>query len=322
MTKSKCSLSLYSNFLIASQNRYSGLGLSKVVADIAHDSVSRWLSRFSGQPTELWNQVKPMVNLTSGYLVVDDTTLDKRYSRENELARSQYSGTEHGLVNGINLVNLLWTDLTRCVPVDYRVYQKPQDGKTKNDLFHELLKKAKTRGFSPQYVLMDSWYSSIDNLKFIRSKEWKFICNLKSNRIISCDRVPMAISDLTLTDKQVRKVWLKGFGHVLVCKVVATNGDETYLATNDLSLTDYDILTGHFQQRWNIEEFHRGIKQTTGIEKCYSIKAQSQKTHIFASFVAFVRLEAVRITEHLSWYEQKASITRFATANYINFVSA
>lgn len=322
MATSKCSLSLYSNFLIANHNRYSGLELSKVVAGIAHDSVSRWLSRFSGRPSELWNQVKPMVHLTSGYLVVDDTTLDKRYSRDNELARKQYSGNEHGLVNGINLVNLLWTDLTRCVPVDYRVYQKPQDGKTKNDLFQELLNKAKTRGFMPPYVLMDSWYSSIDNLKFIRSKEWKFICNLKSNRIVSCDRVPMAISDLPLANKQVRKVWLKAFGHILVCKVVATNGDETYLATNDLSLTGYEMFLGHFQQRWNIEEFHRGIKQTTGIEKCYSIKARSQKTHIFASFVAFVRLEAVRITGHLSWYEQKASITRFATANYLNYLSA
>jgi len=94
------------------------------------------------------------------------------------------------------------------------------------------------------------------------------------------------------------------------------------LATNDLSLTDYDEFTGHFQQRWNIEEFHRGIKQTTGIEKCYSIKAQSQKTHIFSAFVAFARLEAVRISESISWYEQKASITRFATTNYIKYANA
>ncbi len=322
MQKQKCSLNLYSNFLIASQNRYSGLELSKAATDMAHDAVSRWLSKFTFKPQELWNQVKALVDIKSGYLVIDDTTLDKRYSRENELARSQYSGNEHGIINGINLVNLLWTNLEKCVPVDYRVYQKETDGKTKNDLFTELLKKALKRGFSPLYVLFDSWYSSIENLKFIRSQSLSFICNLKSNRIISYNRIQMAISDLPLADKQVRKVWLKAFGHILVCKVVATNGDITYLATNDLSLTDYDKFTGHFQQRWNIEEFHRGIKQTTGIEKCYSTKAQSQKTHIFAAFIAFVRLEAVRISEHVSWYEQKASIARFATANYLNYANA
>jgi hypothetical protein len=289
---------------------------------MAHDAVSRWLARFTCQPQELWNQVKDLADPKSGYLVIDDTTLDKRYSRENELAKLQYSGDEHGLVNGINLVNLLWTDLEKCIPVDYRVYHKEADGKTKNDLFQELLKRAIKRGFSPLYVLFDSWYSSIANLKFKRSQGLKFICNLKSNRIISCHRIQMALCDLPLADKQVSKVWLKAFGHILVCKVVATNGDITYLATNDLSLTDYDEFTGHWQQRWNIEEFHRGLKQTTGIEKCYSIKAASQKTHIFAAFVAFVRLETVRISEHISWYEQKASIVRFATANYINYASA
>lgn len=313
---------MYSSFLISNQNRYSGLELSKVARDMAHDSVSRWLSDYEHKPQELWNQVKSLVNIKAGYLVVDDTTLDKRYSRENELARPQYSGDEHGIINGINLVNLLWTDWKKCVPVDYRVYQKESDGKTKNDLFAELLKKAKKRGFFPLYALFDSWYSSINNLKLIREQGWKFICNLKSNRIVSCERVQMALRDLPLANKQVRKVWLKAFGHILVCKVVATNGDITYLATNDLSLTNYDEFAGHFQQRWNIEEFHRGIKQTTGIEKCYSTKIASQKTHIFAAFVAFVRLEAVRISEQISWYEQKSSIARFATANYLKYANA
>lgn len=322
MRRQKCSLSLYSSFLIGNQNRYSGLELSKVAFGIAHDSVSRWLSEYEHRPQELWNQVKPLVNVKAGYLVVDDTTLDKRYSRENELARPQYSGDAHGIINGINLVNLLWTDWEKCVPVDYRVYQKELDGKTKNDLFIELLKKAKKRGFSPLYALFDSWYSSIKNLKLIRAQDWKFICNLKSNRIVSRGRVQMAISDLPLADKQVRKVWLKAFGHVLVCRVVATNGDIAYLATNALSLMDYDQFTNHFQQRWNIEEFHRGIKQTTGIEKCYSTKITSQKTHIFAAFVAFIRLEAVRISIHISWYEQKSSIARFATTNYLNYANA
>ncbi len=65
-----------------------------------------------------------MVDKTSGYLICDDSTLDKRYSRENELAKKQYSGNEHGLVYGINLVNLLWTDMDKFIPIDYRIYRK------------------------------------------------------------------------------------------------------------------------------------------------------------------------------------------------------
>lgn len=310
--------------MIANHNRYSGVELSKSSPDttMAHDAVSRWLASFRSTPSELWNHVRNLVSPKTGYLVCDDTLLDKRYSRTNELAKVQYSGDAHGLVNGISIVNLLWTDGEQMIPVDYRIYQKEHDDRTKNDHFLDMLNKAVQRGFFPRYVLMDSWYSSIENLKHIRNKGWKFICNLKPNRIVSRNRIPCSLSDLVLANTQVSKVWLKGFGDVLVCKVVAKDGDVTYLATNDLTLMDYDDYTSHFQQRWDVEEFHRGIKQTTGIEHCYSTLANSQKTHIFVSFVAFVRLEAVRLKKHISWYEQKAEIARFSTINYLKYANA
>lgn len=321
MQKQKCSLKLYSNFLIANQNRYSGVELARVspVVGMEHDSVFRWLASSKFTPSELWNKVKTLVDVKTGYLIGDDSLLEKKYSRQNELAKKQYSGNEHRLTNGICLVNLLWTAGSEFIPIDYRVYQKENDDKTKNDHFQDMLKRAKKRGFSPLYVMMDSWYSGIDNLKLItRELGWRFICNLKSNRKV-CVRQGnyISISDLDLANKQVRKVWLKEYGHVLVCKLVATNGDVTYLATSDLTLTDYDDFTGHFKNRWKIEEFHRGIKQTTGIEKCSSIKSISQQTHIFASFVAFIKFETKRLKEDISWYEQKATVSRESTFSYL-----
>ena len=48
----------------------------------------------------------------------------------------QYSGNKHKIVPGIGMVNMLWhgieSDLS--VPVDYRIYDKETDGKTKNML--------------------------------------------------------------------------------------------------------------------------------------------------------------------------------------------
>lgn len=326
MSKQKCSLTVYSNFLIANQNRYSGVELSKTspINGMAHDAVSHWLDRTNFTPSDLWNQVKHLVGLQTGYLIGDDTLLNKQYSRKNQLAKKQYSGCEHTLENGIALVNLLWTRGEQFIPVDYRIYQKQSDDKTKNDHFQDMLKRAKQRGFSPLYVLMDSWYSSIDNLKSItRKHQWQFICNLKSNRQVSlCQGTYSSIADLDLAEKQVRKVWLKEYGFVLVGKIVDRDGDITYLATSDLSLTDHETLISHWNHRWDIEEFHRGIKQTTGIEKCYSILASSQETHIFASFVAFIKLETHRLKECISWYEQKAAISRMATTNYLFCQSA
>lgn len=322
MQKQKCSLKLYTDFLIANQNRYSGPELSRVSPDIGmyHDSVDRWLSKSNFTPSDLWNKVKTIVDIKTGYLIGDDSLINKKYSRKNELAKKQYSGNEHKLVNGICLVNLLWTSGEEYIPIDYRIYQKENDDKTKNDHFEDMLKRAKNRDFSPIYVMMDSWYSSIANLKLItRELEWNFICNLKSNRKVSIRQGSyISIADLDLADKQVRKVWLKEYGQVLVCRLVAKNGDKTYLASSDLDLTDYDDFTSHFNNRWKIEEFHRGLKQTTGIEKCSSIKSVSQQTHIFSSFTAFIKLETNRLKEHISWYEQKAIISRQSTISYLS----
>lgn len=321
MQKQKCSLTLYSNFLIANHNRYSGCELARVapMQNLHHDAVSRWLFSSTFTPSELWNQVKSIVQPDRGYLIGDDTLLDKRYSRKNELAKKQYSGDEHGLVNGISIVNLLWAgDEAEIIPVDYRIYQRADDRKTKNAHFRDMLNRAETRGFSPLYTLIDTWYSGTKNLKHIRKKQWHFIGSLASNRLVhERPGAYIHIADLGLTDKQVRKVWLKEYGHVLVCKVVATNGDIVYLATSDLTLTDYETFTGHWDHRWDIEEFHRGVKQTTGIEKCYSVQAESQKTHIFAAFTAFIKLEKNRLLNQVSWYEQKAMIPRMAVTHYM-----
>jgi hypothetical protein len=319
MQRQKCSLDLYVDFLIASQKQYSGSELSKVSPiGMSHDSVNRWLRKNKLTPKMVWKNAEPMIDPEKGYLIIDDTLLDKPYARQMALAKKQYSGKHHGLVNGINLVNMLWTDGEKIIPVDYRAYDISRDGKTKNNHAQEMLNFAETRGFSPDYVLMDSWYSSIDNLKNIEKKKWKWIAALKSNRLVSLVQgTYLPVSDLDWTKKLVRKVWLKAYGFVLVSKIVFPNGDITYIATNDLSLDDSETMKSHSVHRWKIENFHRGIKQCCGIERCYSTLERSQRNHILCAFLAFLKLELERIQKGVSWYEQKWSITRMATADYL-----
>jgi len=305
----------YATFLIANGNRYSGVEVSKVLADKeefspAHDTISRWLRSQDCEPDQLWNHVREHVDRTHS-LVVDDSTLDKQWSLQNELVAFHWSGNKHKTIRGISLVNLLSTDGTEYLPVDYRIYEGKDSGVTKNDHFLAMLDTAKEREFEPDYVMADSWYASLENMKHIVSLGWKFIFGIKENRQVNLTQgeyVP--VHALDWSKKKVHKVWLKGFGFVVVAQIVFKNGDIRYLVTNDLSCTEYADLSAQSKKRWKIEEFHRGIKQTTGIEKCYSVKASSQRTHIFACFVAFVRLEIERLRTGVSWYEQKAQLIR------------
>ena len=319
MQQPKCSLDLYVDFLIASQKQYSGLELSRVSPTaLSHDAVSHWLAHDKLTPKIVWQQAQAMVQMETGYLIVDDTILDKPYAREIPLVKKQYSGKHHRLVNGIALVTLLWTDGERIVPVDYRIYDPTRDGKTKNDHVQEMLHVAKKRGFTPQYVLLDSWYASIENLKVITRRQWKWIAALKSNRLVSqVQGTYLPVSELDWTATPVHKVWLKAYGWVLVSKIVFANGDITYLATNDVSLLEAETLHGHMEHRWKIEAFHRGIKQCCGIERCYSTRERSQRNHILCAFLAFLKLEWRRIQTQISWYQQKWSIVRPATTYYL-----
>ena len=311
-------LETYIQFLTANGNRYSGVEAAKALKETnnapAHDSISRWLASEIYQPSDLWKEVRSHATM-DGNLIVDDTVLDKRWSPKNELARYHWSGNKHKSILGISLVNLLATNGSDCIPVDYRIYEGAESKITKNDHFQNMLDTAEKRGFTPQYVLADAWFSSLENMKAIAKRGWKFIMGIKENRLINETQGNyVSVSALDWTKKQVRKVWLKGFGFVLVARIVFKNGDVRYLATNDLALTNYEQLSHESKQRWLIEEFHRGIKQTTGIEKCYSILKRSQITHIFSCFVAFVRLEFARIKTGISWYEQKAQRVRLGIA--------
>jgi len=108
--------------------------------------VSDYLARDKATARQIWELAKEVINDDeNSYLIVDDSIQDKRYSRKIELVKNQYSGAEHGLVNGIGIVNLVHSDGVNFNPIDYRLYAPLQDGKTKNEHFRDMLIAAKKR---------------------------------------------------------------------------------------------------------------------------------------------------------------------------------
>jgi len=264
----------------------------------------------------LWEEARELVQPRKGILSLDDTTLDKPYAKKIELVHRHWSGKHHQVVRGINLLTLLWTDGDRLVPCDFRVFDKPNDQKTKNDHFQALIETAKERGFTPSFVLFDSWYAALENLKALRSLGWHWLTRLKSNRLVNPDgqdNVPISTLEIP---PEGRSVHLKGYGFIRVFRTVAPNGDAEYWATDNLEMT-----TEHREelekQGWGIETYHRGIKQCCGIECAQVRKADAQKRHFLLALRAFLRLEAHRLTFHISWYETKRSIVREAIRSYL-----
>lgn len=163
MAKSLCTKELYATFLQVTSQRYSALSLSEVSpVELSHDSISRWLADAHCRPKDIWQQAKTHVLKTSGILIADDTVSNKSRSAQIELVRYQYSGTEHDVVKGIGMLNFLWVDEANEVcPIDVRVYEPKEDGKTKNDHFRELLHHVKEREVEPVAVIALSINNSL-----------------------------------------------------------------------------------------------------------------------------------------------------------------
>ena len=82
------------------------------------------------------------------------------------------------------------------------------------------MKLAKRREVKPEVVIGDNWYSSLDNLKCIRSSGWNWLIGLKKNRVVNRgDR----LEKISIPDEGL-KVHLRGYGWIHVFRFVARNG--------------------------------------------------------------------------------------------------
>jgi hypothetical protein len=179
-----------------------------------------------------------------------------------------------------------------------------------------MLQAANERGFNPRYVLFDSWYSSLQNIKAIRDYGWRWLCRIKSNRRVNPDKSGnVAIREVEILTEG-RVVHLKGYGIVKVFRTVARDGSAEHWATDDLQMSE--AKREELQRRgWGIETYHRGLKQCCGIERAQARSGRAQRNHLGLALRAFLRLEANRLRNGVSWYEAKLSIVREAVRKYL-----
>ena len=310
----------YIQFLIATPKVCSATEAARAQPDgervAAHDAFTRLLHRLEPDAQTLWKEAAPQVERQGGVLVVDDSTLDKPYAKHIELVQRHWSGKHHAVVEGINLITLLWSEGDRHVPLDYRIYDKSGDALTKNDHFRALLETAHMRGFMPECVVFDSWYSSLENLKQIRDGGWTWLTRLKANRLVNPDQTGNRPVAQVETDTHGTLVHLKGYGLIRLFLIVAPDGDREYWATNDLNMKALTRVrfAGY---AWTIETYHRGIKQYCSIERAQVRAARAQRNHIQLALRAFLRLECHCYQTGLSWFEAKLAVIRPAIRAYL-----
>lgn len=88
---------------------------------------------------------------------------------------------------------------------------------------------------------------------------------------------------------------------------VSTNRTE-HVATNDMNQNSAHDTREECAVRWKIEEFHRELKQLTGLERCQCRKGRIQRNHIACAMLVWVRLKQIAYQTGQTIYKIKYSL--------------
>jgi DDE superfamily endonuclease len=327
---------LYSDYLLASFGATTATGLSELLeGEVSHDQVSRYLAGTKKTASDLWRTVKPVVReiqSAAGVLVIDDSIEEKPYTDENAIVCWHYDHSKERLLKGINFLTVLYRSHGVNVPVGFHLVAKTEkytDPKTqkekrrspvsKNTVCQELIKQAVTNLIPFRFVLFDVWFASAETMVFIKQQQNRdFICPLKTNR-----KVALSVADqhqgrytrvdtLELEAHAPKIVYLEGVDFPLVLvKQVFTNEDGSvgirYLVSSDTTLSFADLTTT-YHERWQVECYHKSLKQNVSLAKSPTQTVTTQTNHFFAALCGFIKLERLKMRTKLNHFALKSKL--------------
>jgi Transposase DDE domain len=190
--------------------------------------------------------------------------------------------------------------------IDYRIYDPETDGKDKYqhvaDMLESCIEKCTKGELEIRTVLMDRWYAVTKLMVKIHRAGLLFYCPIKLNRAVSEVKPDQKYryqkaEDLTWTEAESdlgKAVHLRESPQDFVVKLfriaLFTEGAEL-IVTNDTSLLDAQAVQQVQGLRWKVEQFHRELKQVTGIEACQCRNNRSQRNHIGCALLVWLCLK-------------------------------
>jgi len=261
-------------------------------------------------PRYLLRAAKQLIRRKRGWLIVDDSTVNKMFGELFEGASRHYNSSTGTLINGHSIVTIAWTDGEITIPLLFAFYFckeiSADSHKTKIQLAKELIFQCKEK-IDCKGVLMDGLYCSAEMIEFLNANNIEFEMRMHSNRKvkvqwydeISLKKHPALKLNRNERSKTVKVIW-KGLAvFVTIEKRKDKNGDITivFLVSNRNVNAKCHIST--YALRWGIEMLFRTLKQSIGLEHCQGRSIESQTMHIYASLFSYLFLQYYRLRNGL-----------------------
>jgi len=267
-----------------------------------------------------------------GVMIVDDSVAEKPYTDENDIVCWHYDHSKDRMVKGINFMTALYHNGGVSLPVGITLvakteyYTDKKDGKQKrrspvgkNEYYRTMLQQAVVNQIPFKYVLNDVWFASAENMRFVKHTLQKdFVMPVKGNRKVALSLAEkqqgryVRVDTLVLEPNAVREVYLEGVDFpLLLAKQIFVNGDGStgilYLVTSDTTLR-YDDMVCIYRKRWNVEPYHKSLKQNASLEKSPTHTVVTQTNHLFAALCGYIKLELLKATTKLNHFALKSKL--------------
>lgn len=262
---------------------------------ISHDRLSRVLkSTVSQSLLQVAKTLfKTLEKISVGYLIIDDTTINKEYARIIEHCYWLWSTNGGRYIFGYNLVVLMWSNGVITIPLKWSFYKKESEKKdqvTKIELALELLEYAKRDlCVATNEIMFDSFYSAQSLLKRCEEYGWRYYTKVKSNRLLNG----------TQAKKQHRNPYWEETG-MLSCglKARVIRHGKRYFLTNNFEQSKKEVIAS-YDSRWKIEEVFRMLHDQLGLDECASRSFVAQSTHTMFAMTAYTLLASQKTgSEH------------------------
>ena len=267
-------------------------------------------------------------------LIVDDTDLKKTGCRF-ELLGKIFSHVTHSYILGYKMLSLIYNDGKSIFGLDFSLHGEPgKNGdygmtkaqkknqhskkdrkntervaeykKSKPECAMKMLKRAFKHGFKAKYVLADSWFCSIELIRFvIKTLKINFLGMAKhGNTKYDYKDKQLTINELiakrkdTKTSKQYnckyirRDVVFKQTPVTLFCIRLTKKGKWRTIITTDADL-NFESAMQIYAMRWSIEVFFKECKQHLLLNNCQSVDFDVQIAEITFSFIRFNILSTI-----------------------------
>jgi hypothetical protein len=279
---------------------------------------------------------RPKPPVVTGYLIGDDSTIEKRKGKKMEGLGLHHSTTQDKRVRGHSLVESLYVLLGRRCPLAPQLYRQQAVCAAEGVPFQSKidLMEAVIRTFEPvtgtlTHVLLDTWYSAKRLWRAAQEQGFLITSGLKSNRWLRVDdatapkgwrwqRLSDYMAKLSAHDYLQLK-WPKSneevYVHVVTtrvrklytCQVVivrqsldAPLSQARYWASSDLQASP-QLLLAHIAARWDIEVLFGDGKEELGLDHYQLMSAIAIVRFWTLAMLAYVFLEEERDRLQTQW---------------------